>query len=788
MGITTAAPYLRELETCLGGACPSRILANVSERQWRVAKKRAKSRLVYHLDGMEPDARGYSVKGDDGKAADGSPLPKHTIGTFPATITTTRQDRDGDVLETAGADLWPKSPFLYQHLPSELGGKLLKETKHTPKILMGNFALMDNQLGNDMAVMIEFEALRISHGFLPITYELLDDDKYENAGFHVLTFKIVEVSGVSVPSNEDADIGLFSRNKLHHPLVKAVVGAKFKGRPAQIAAGIDLKSLPAGSIIIGGGQPAEDVYVPTPGELYGKALRDHANGTCSCHAGTKGVVPYKDTPIGDSETWDADAAVKALRTWSGVDEEEPTTEAWSKYAQGFAWFDGENKETLGAYKLPHHTVSGGKLVVVAKGVSAAIGALNGARGGGMDLSDADRKGAYNHLKKHWEKCYPDQDPPELKAMNDTSTKGLYVEFENSWDDIRSDLSDSVKDFLLAAGEAGPADLVYIAEMFQGFALVAVYEDALYPSLDNAYGCCSPWDPDACTYYRIAWEMGEGEEPQWSGKPQPVEITPTITERAERSFAVATKGLTVQPKPKADTDKGANANDAKGVKFSKANLSHLKSAMHAAGAVAHDSDAHDDIVGAAQKCYGSMKSLTATGGDNADDMTDYTDGGPSAEDGGKSASDETTNKANVPVSAESKKSIKEAMSYAKAFGQHPEASPHTKAAGEHAFNKMKSVYLAGGGSPGDEDGDMSYNDGNPSGVNSDGDGDGDKSLPTQAAALLRSARATNAIDDDAAGLEALAEAGRKAQADLDRFADHRRIEAEEQLIEEVLASV
>lgn len=280
-GITTAAPYLRQLEQCLGGICPSRILENVTERQWRLAKKRAKGRLVYHTDGMAPDGSKYRAKSADEKAADGNPLPKHTIGTFPATITTTRQDRDGDVLETAGAELWPKAPFLYQHLPSELGGKLLKETKHTPKILMGDFALMDTKLGNDMAVMMEFGALAVSHGFLPITYDLLDEDEYEQAGFHVLTFKIVEVSGVSIPSNEDADIGLFSRNKLHHPLVKAVTGAKFKARPVQIAAGVDFKSLPAGSVIIGAG--AEEVYVPTPGEIYGKALRDHAAGRCSCH-------------------------------------------------------------------------------------------------------------------------------------------------------------------------------------------------------------------------------------------------------------------------------------------------------------------------------------------------------------------------------------------------------------------------------------------------------------------------------------------------------------------------
>jgi hypothetical protein len=266
-GISTAAPFLRELTACLGGACPSNVLADVSGETWSAMLKAAEGRLVYHADYMSigndaegieaaleavggtptpqrhvaggtptPQYTGATRGGSDLQSAIRNPksaipqLPPHTIATFPAVITTTRRDRDGDVLETKGADLDPAAPLLWQHLPTEPIGRLLAEGKRTKNSLMGSFSIADTALGHDAALLAEHGALRISHGFLPDEFEPLDE-KNGFGGFHIIAFKILEVSLVSVPSNPDAVITLFSREKLAHPLVRAWAGAKFADRP-----------------------------------------------------------------------------------------------------------------------------------------------------------------------------------------------------------------------------------------------------------------------------------------------------------------------------------------------------------------------------------------------------------------------------------------------------------------------------------------------------------------------------------------------------------------------------
>lgn len=230
LGIGTAAAHLREMEICLEGVCPSQLLAGVSRRRWQGLLKRASRQLVYHHSSMRPR---------ESKAIAGNRLPPHTIATFPAVITTTRQDRDGDVLETKGAELDPGAPLLWQHLPTEPIGRLLSEGKRTSKLLMGSFSICGTPLGEDAALLAEHGALDISHGFLPSKWEPLDESD-PLAGYHILEFKILEVSLVSVPSNPDAVIEAFSREKLQHPLVKAWAGARFARRPVISASGIDL--------------------------------------------------------------------------------------------------------------------------------------------------------------------------------------------------------------------------------------------------------------------------------------------------------------------------------------------------------------------------------------------------------------------------------------------------------------------------------------------------------------------------------------------------------------------
>ena len=127
----------------------------------------------------------------------------------------------------------------------------------------------------------------------------------------------------------------------------------------------------------------------------------------------QGVVPYKATPaMAEDAGWDGDAARKSLEGWAsgGGDLDLDESGQRSKYQQGFTYVHDEGT-TLANYSLPHHEVVGGSLKVNRHGVSAAIAAINGGRGG-VDMSESERRGAYDHLAKHLKAM--DLDPPDFK--------------------------------------------------------------------------------------------------------------------------------------------------------------------------------------------------------------------------------------------------------------------------------------------------------------------------------------------------------------------------------------
>lgn len=87
------------------------------------------------------------------------------------------------------------------------------------------------------------------------------------------------------------------------------------------------------------------------------------------------------------------------------------------------WFDGENPDIKGSYKLPHHR-SSGRHVAVWRGVAAAMAVLFGARGG-VNVPSGDRRSMYNHLAKHYKSW--DKEPPEFRAYSDGELKLLFAD-------------------------------------------------------------------------------------------------------------------------------------------------------------------------------------------------------------------------------------------------------------------------------------------------------------------------------------------------------------------------
>jgi hypothetical protein len=107
------------------------------------------------------------------------------------------------------------------------------------------------------------------------------------------------------------------------------------------------------------------------------------------------VTAFQDLPLADRDReWDGDAAEKRVRKWAGA-EDEPN----QKYRDAHVWYDGDKKDNFTAYKLLIADVIDGKLKAVPRGVMAAGGIMEGARGG-IDLPKSDIVRVKSHLEKY----------------------------------------------------------------------------------------------------------------------------------------------------------------------------------------------------------------------------------------------------------------------------------------------------------------------------------------------------------------------------------------------------
>jgi len=116
--------------------------------------------------------------------------------------------------------------------------------------------------------------------------------------------------------------------------------------------------------------------------------------------------------------------------WDGPGEVAKAEATESVLRRMHAWVDeSQDPNTKRAYKLPHHTAEGW---VVWRGVAAAMARLLQA---GTEIPDADRRGVYNHLARHYQQF--DKESPEFRTAEELSPlgeeelRGLFLEGE--WD-------------------------------------------------------------------------------------------------------------------------------------------------------------------------------------------------------------------------------------------------------------------------------------------------------------------------------------------------------------------
>lgn len=125
----------------------------------------------------------------------------------------------------------------------------------------------------------------------------------------------------------------------------------------------------------------------------------------------KAVTSFQDLDLASRErAWDGDAAEGRVRAWAGGEDDMD----WAKYRTAFLWYDSDDPEMFGSYKLGYADVIDGELTAVPRGIFAAAGALQGSRGG-VDIPEADAERAKRHLDRYYAKMRGEFDDEDLIA-------------------------------------------------------------------------------------------------------------------------------------------------------------------------------------------------------------------------------------------------------------------------------------------------------------------------------------------------------------------------------------
>lgn len=341
--------------------------------------------------------------------------------TAQSVISSVEIDRDGDIVESSGGVItenFMRNPVV---LPSHMHSFPVgfdQAVVQTDSLIWAKWQWTSDLPDTQGAIyqrLWEAHALNCtSIGFIIVEWSKPE----EIPGWKFIEWELLEHSPVVIPSNREAmrtdSLKSFLKGYAEavmegpSPLVKQLVDENrelFLPKQLQVGAVGDKEVVDKVKM-----EEEPEVKATTIGEaaVTIKVNVEEASPDAEIQASlpfseNKGVITYAAAHPNGTPKADEDEA------WDGAAERSAAEVADLKVM--CSWVDSENDDTKGAYKLPHHKASG--KAVVWKGVSAAMGALLGARGG-VDIPDDDRKGVYGHLKKHYAEF--DKEPPEFKEL------------------------------------------------------------------------------------------------------------------------------------------------------------------------------------------------------------------------------------------------------------------------------------------------------------------------------------------------------------------------------------
>ena len=147
---------------------------------------------------------------------------------------------------------------------------------------------------------------------------------------------------------------------------------------------------------------------------------------------SKGVPETVDSPKApEDREWDAGEAIKRIKKWATKEDGEIS---WEKYRKAFAWYDGDEQEEQGSYKLPHHDIIDGELKVVLHGVNSALAFLSR-----TDMPETEKPKAKGHLDYHREQFGLEVN--DKAHANCSCKKKQEIDGKALWEESRSLISE-----------------------------------------------------------------------------------------------------------------------------------------------------------------------------------------------------------------------------------------------------------------------------------------------------------------------------------------------------------
>lgn len=123
--------------------------------------------------------------------------------------------------------------------------------------------------------------------------------------------------------------------------------------------------------------------------------------------GVKAATPMQDLPIADRErAWDAGAANKRVQDWAGG----PDNIDFGKIKKAYFWYDSEDSEKMGSYKLPYADVIDGTLTAIPRGIFAVAQRLDG-----TDIPAGDKDKIKSNVSKWYKRMADKFDDDTLVA-------------------------------------------------------------------------------------------------------------------------------------------------------------------------------------------------------------------------------------------------------------------------------------------------------------------------------------------------------------------------------------